>query len=190
MWPWGHAAFGYLLYSLALRASGRRVTGPEALVLAVATQLPDLVDKPLAWQFDVVSSGYAVGHSILVTVPLVLTVVGVAARRGRVRLGLAFAVGQLSHLAGDVLVAVALSRPYTFERVLWPLVSVPPGHPALSFVGRVSYYGSRSVSYLAATDSFVPFVVSAALPVTAVVLTDVLVDGHFSEARSERLRWR
>lgn len=170
MWPWGHAGLGYLLYSLSLRATGRRVTGPEAVVLLVATQLPDLVDKPLAWQFDVVSSGYAVGHSLVVAVPLAVAVLALARRHGRPRLGAAFVVGHLSHLAGDVLVAVALSRPYTVERVLWPLVSVPGSHPELSFLDQIGYYGSEFVAYLGTTDSFLPTLLFTVPPVAAVAL--------------------
>ena len=49
MWPWEHLAFGYVLYSLGVRTlRGRTPRGPPVLVLAVATQVPDLLDKPLA----------------------------------------------------------------------------------------------------------------------------------------------
>ena len=62
MWPWEHLAFGYLLWSLWLRARGRSLPGDwEALVLVFATQLPDLVDKPLAWQLGVLPGGRSLG---------------------------------------------------------------------------------------------------------------------------------
>ncbi|MFC6964015.1 hypothetical protein ACFQL7_23110 [Halocatena marina] len=51
MWPWSHAAVGYLCYSIGTRLVGRRpTTGPTVAVLFGAL-LPDLVDKPLSWVF-------------------------------------------------------------------------------------------------------------------------------------------
>jgi len=71
MWPWGHLAVGYVAFSVFVRFRlGRQPSGHAALALAVATQLPDLIDKPLAWQFGLLSSGISVAHSILVGVPL------------------------------------------------------------------------------------------------------------------------
>jgi hypothetical protein len=50
MLPLGHAALGYLLYTVAGRVSGKQVPLRYAIVpLAVGTQFPDLVDKPLAY---------------------------------------------------------------------------------------------------------------------------------------------
>jgi hypothetical protein len=66
MWPWGHLALGYLLYSPFARARfGRPPTDRATLLLAFGTQLPDLVDKPLAWRLDVLPAGRTLGHSLL-----------------------------------------------------------------------------------------------------------------------------
>jgi hypothetical protein len=49
MWPWGHLAVGYLLSAGA--AYLRDHSSPRGLAvvaLAAGTQLPDLLDKPLA----------------------------------------------------------------------------------------------------------------------------------------------
>ena len=82
MWPWEHAAVGYLLLSLGSRASGRGPPStPAVLALLFGTQLPDLVDKPLSWEFDLFPSGYAVGHSALVAVPVGLLVLALGRRR-------------------------------------------------------------------------------------------------------------
>jgi hypothetical protein len=126
MFPWGHLAVGYLLFSPLVRLWRRR--GPQGLAvfaLAVGTQLPDLVDKPLSWVFHVTPTGYSVAHSVFVAVPVALVVVGALAARGRSEVGVGFAVGYLSHLAADVLFAMALRQPYTVERVLWPTVTLP-----------------------------------------------------------------
>ena len=50
--PWGHLAIGYLCLSLAIRARWRvPPQGPAVIAVAIGTQLPDLIDKPLAWTF-------------------------------------------------------------------------------------------------------------------------------------------
>lgn len=140
MWPWGHLALGYLCYSAVARTTDWRIGDREAVVLAVATQFPDLIDKTLAWVFDVFASGYAAGHSVFVAVPVGVTVVVVALARRRVALGVAFAFGYWSHLLGDVLLAVVLRQPYTVSRVLWPVVSLPGDQSSLGAVQHVGYY--------------------------------------------------
>lgn len=83
MWPWGHLAVGYLLYSAAVRLRTGRPPRAAAVVLLLAgTQLPDVVDKPLAWVYHVVPQGYAVGHSVFVAVP-----VGLVAALGGIAYG-------------------------------------------------------------------------------------------------------
>ena len=58
MWPWGHLALGYLLHSPLARARfGRPPTDRATLLLVIGTQLPDLVDKPLAWWLGVLPAG-------------------------------------------------------------------------------------------------------------------------------------
>lgn len=58
MWPWGHAAIGYLLFSMDTRLRyGRRPGGPATILLFFGTQFPDLVDKPLAWTLPLLPSG-------------------------------------------------------------------------------------------------------------------------------------
>jgi hypothetical protein len=127
MWPWEHAAVGYLLYSLGRRALGRRPPGDgEALVLLGATQFPDLVDKLLSWRFAVFPSGYAAGHSALVAVPVGVLALGAAIRRDRPALGAAFVVGYWSHPVADVLSPLRGGGSPDPGRVLWPLVEQQP----------------------------------------------------------------
>lgn len=94
MWPWEHVAFGYLLYSVY--AHVRRGEPPDALstvAMAIAAVAPDLIDKPLAWEFDVFATGYALGHSVFLAVPLLAGVVAVARRTDRLAAADGFAVG-------------------------------------------------------------------------------------------------
>ena len=65
MWPWGHLAVGYLVYSGLSRWRFGRLPGSVAtLAVALGTQLPDLVDKPLAWTVNVLASGRSLAHSL------------------------------------------------------------------------------------------------------------------------------
>ena len=142
MWPWGHLAFGYVIYSLLSRAwFDEPPRGLSVYVLAFATQLPDLVDKPLSWVFGVFPSGYSVAHSALVAVPLGLAVLALAARRERLPVGVAFAVGWWSHLVGDLLVGAVTRQPTVLGRVLWPLVTLPPYENRMGALQRgLSYF--------------------------------------------------
>lgn len=176
MWPWGHLAFGYLLYSLSRRSLRSGViTGRDVVVLAVATQLPDLIDKPLAWALSVFPSGYALAHSVFLALPLGIAVLALAVRRRRLGLGLAFTVGYWSHLAGDVLLAIALEKPYTITRVLWPVVVLPGSHTSLGTIEQVTYYAVQFFELLATTENPMVYVVYLGPPVAAAILW--IVDG-------------
>ncbi|PSP90315.1 metal-dependent hydrolase [Halobacteriales archaeon QS_4_69_34] len=138
MWPWGHLAIGYLCYSLlARRRFGRPPGGVETLWLALGTQIPDLVDKPLAWTLGVLPAGRSLGHSLLVALLAVAVVALLARQRGWGRAGLAFGVGYLAHLPVDALVPV-LDGEYALLSFLgWPLLSPPPYGEELGFLGQV-----------------------------------------------------
>jgi hypothetical protein len=134
MWPWDHLVFGYLLYAVVVRVTDRDPPGDlQALVVAVATQLPDLIDKPLGWLLGVLPSGRSLGHSLPVFVVLLVGVAwldrrvggrpATTGRHGRVTL--AFAVAFVSHLAGDVLYPVAVGGPFAPQFLLWPFLAVP-----------------------------------------------------------------
>lgn len=136
MWPWEHLAVGYVAYSLANRAFGSRAPDrPEVFVLAVATQLPDLVDKPLGWGTDLLPSGVSLAHSYLVAIPLVTACYLLARRFGKPRLGLAFATGYLLHTPADILARYLLNGELIVGALVWPLVSAPASQPT-PVVGR------------------------------------------------------
>lgn len=134
MWPWEHVVVGYLVFSLSSRALYRRPPGDWAAVaVAVGSVLPDLVDKPLAWQFGVVETGYALAHSGFVAVPVAVAVWAHAWRRGRGSVGAGFAVGYLAHPPADVITYYLRRGSWHPERVLWPVRTAeaagtgPPG---------------------------------------------------------------
>lgn len=162
MWPWEHLALGYLLYSGYSRGRHRQPP-PEsaAVVLAVATQLPDLVDKPLAWTVGVLPSGTTLAHSALTAVPLVVLVLLATRWLDRSADGEAFAVGYGSHLLGDMGYRLLVEdEPVTF--LLWPLLSQPPDDPA-GFVSKLGEYLGEFVAFLGTGEGVWYLLLEAAL---------------------------
>ena len=136
MLPWTHAVFGYLLLVLIGISLRRRLSRAELLAVLVGTQLPDVVDKPLAWSLSVLPSGRSLAHSLLVAVPLCVVVLAVAWRRSHPEVGVAFAVGYASHLVGDTYVAAYYWRPEELTFLLWPLL---PPYPYDDFTGFTDF---------------------------------------------------
>ena len=133
MWPWGHLAVGYLVYVGYLWARHRETPrGWPVLTLAVGTQFPDLVDKPLAYWFNVLPVGRSLTHSYLVAVPLSLGLVLVARRYGVGRAGIAFALGYLTHPFADGLAAILNGQFWALSFMVWPILP-PPAYVAEDF---------------------------------------------------------
>jgi hypothetical protein len=135
MLPWAHAAVGYLLYRVDTRRAGTRPAGVAVLALVVGTQVPDLVDKPLAWTVGILASGRSLGHSLfaLLVVCGVLSVVvaRIDARRRELR---AFALGYLSHLAADGLAPVVEGEYRQLGYLFWPITAPPQSGGKESFL--------------------------------------------------------
>lgn len=169
MWPWEHLALGYLLYSPAVRLSGdRSPRAVEALVLAFATQLPDLIDKPLGWGLGVLPSGLSLGHSLFFALPLV-GVVAVLARRANLGYsGVAFSIGYLSHLLGDV-VYNSLDGVVAIGFLFWPLVS-RQSRDAPSLLFRVARLWSEFRAFLATPSGRIYLLLEVVLLVLALAL--------------------
>lgn len=126
MWPWGHAALGYLLYTVYLRLRSQGIPAGWAVVaLGFGTQFPDLVDKPLAWYIGVLPYGRTLAHSLLVAVPVVMVVGLIARRRNRPLVGVAFGIGYLSHLLGDSLSGIVSQAWGDLFFLVWPLAAAP-----------------------------------------------------------------
>jgi hypothetical protein len=125
MLPWGHLAVGYLVYTVLVRVRGRRApAGAPTLGLALGTQLPDLVDKPLNWWFGIFD-GRGIGHSLLAVTAFCLLVAVVAYRYDRLELGGALSIGIYTHLLGDSYQALLSGEFASAAFLLWPLVPAP-----------------------------------------------------------------
>lgn len=132
MLPPGHVAVGYLVFSLIRRlVYDKRPSDLSTVWLVFGTQLPDVIDKPLAWRFGVLPSGRSLGHSLLFAVPIVLLVDRRLRRRGRPDASQGFVVGYLSHLFTDWLVAHPVYRdgPEWGSFLLWPILASPDYGP-------------------------------------------------------------
>ncbi|OIB57354.1 metal-dependent hydrolase [Natrialba sp. SSL1] len=144
MWPWEHAIIGYLAYSLFCHLYYRdSPTGFEAIAAVFASVLPDIIDKPLAWEYGFFETGYALGHSIFFAIPLALVIGWLARSVEQTRIGIAFGIGYLLHSPSDILHHYATSQKIQYELMLWPLAPVgsyeyPPGFVeySMSLFGR------------------------------------------------------
>lgn len=137
MWPWGHAAVAYLLCSLYIRTRyGRAPAAGIVLPLAVGTQFPDLVDKPLAWTVGVLPSGRAGAHSLLVAVPLLAFLWWRLDGPTERRAWAGFAVGYLTHLATDGVYALLDGEFAELSYLLWPALELPSYEESTGIVGH------------------------------------------------------
>lgn len=126
MWPWNHAALGYLLYAGLTRARSGEPPGDVAtLWLLLGTQLPDLIDKPLAWTVGLVPSGRMLVHTLFVALPACWLAYRYWNQLGRPERGVAFGVGYLSHVFGDAIGSLLIGQPAFARFLIWPLLSVP-----------------------------------------------------------------
>jgi len=153
MWPWEHLAVGYLAYSLYCHLRGDGPPGGWPVVaLAVGTQLPDLIDKPLSWSLGLLASGHSLGHSAFVAVPAAALAVGAAAALGRRRAGEGFAVGYLTHLPGDVFYPLVRGGRPNVDAVLWPLAPAPVSEANVGLFQTFRRLFGRYASELLAGD--------------------------------------
>lgn len=124
MWPWEHAAVAYIVYSLLTRITTHEAPGAGATVaVLVGSQLPDLIDKPLAWWLHVLPSGRSLAHSLLFSVLFFAVALWIGSRRDRPDLGIALGAGSLLHLPGDVFYPVLLGHGPDYKFLFYPFIS-------------------------------------------------------------------
>lgn len=170
MWPWEHLAVGYLCYSLLTRAwTGSSPDWTGALALAVGTQFPDLIDKPLAWEFGVLPSGNTLAHSLFTALPLSVLVLVLAKRLGALHLGAAFVVGYLLHLPGDVVYPVLYGDGLWIDFLLWPIVPAQAGQVP-GFISEFQRLVERTVRFLSSPSGQLYITLEAGLIALAVAV--------------------
>ncbi len=176
MWPWEHLAIGYLAYSAYVHfVDDVSPTTYQAMAVAVGTQFPDLVDKPLAWTLSVVGSGVSIAHSVFTAVGLSAVVVLVSRRVGHRKLGVAFAVGYLLHLPADMAYPVLLGQQPQLEAFLWPVVTTTASASG-GFLANFAYYAVRFVAFLGTGRGALFLVLEFVLLGTTAAVW--IIDGH------------
>lgn len=159
MFPWEHLVLGYVVFSLWSHLRYREPPDwAGALGAAFGSQLPDLIDKPLAWTWGVTETGYAIGHSIFFAPVVLLVTYAVARRLDRMRAGVAFGLAYLSHLVSDVFYPIAFGRPIEPRVILWPIASPPTSTIEGGFLTRTIFYVRRFVTEMTAGE-ITPFIV-------------------------------
>lgn len=138
MWPWGHAAVGYLVYSLLGRQRDRPPGQMAVLALGVGTQFPDLVDKPLGWTLGVLPGGRSLAHSLLTFVLVAGGVVYITRHYRQQVLGVAFAVGYFVHTLTDGLAATVSGEYAELSYLLWPVLPMPEYETEQSFIAHLA----------------------------------------------------
>lgn len=125
MWPMGHAAVAYLLYVGYRRlGTGRAPAGAAVLLVAIGSQFPDLVDKPLSWYLGMLPTGRSLAHSLIVLGPLTGLAYAVAQQFDRTDVAAAFGIGAVSHTLVDAGPALWSGSDASF--LLWPIAVVEP----------------------------------------------------------------
>ncbi|ELZ98027.1 putative membrane-bound metal-dependent hydrolase [Haloferax mucosum ATCC BAA-1512] len=137
MWPWGHLVFGAVVYVVYRRIRELGIARVAVGVsLAIGTQFPDLVDKPLAWNLGLLPTGRSLAHSML-TFALVAVVLYRATKDGpRSEEAVAFLAGYGTHIVGDVLPVVVAGDLDEAVFVFWPLVPAVDYGPEIGAIAR------------------------------------------------------
>ena len=102
-------------------------------VLVIGSQLPDLVDKPLAFSIGILPSGRVFMHSLPFALPLAVLVLVYAWATDRSYLGIGFVWAHLLHLAGDF--RFSLFKGQIPPDLIWPFAPASPS-PDIPFWAR------------------------------------------------------
>ncbi|QLH76864.1 metal-dependent hydrolase [Halosimplex rubrum] len=151
MWPWGHLAVAYLSYVAIVRLRGHRQRLWPLVAVAVGSQLPDLVDKPLAWTFAVLPSGRTLMHSFFAALVMVTVTYWVSRRIQRQEVTVGLGVGMVSHSLVDLGPGVVFGllqgqwdQLQWTTYLLWPLLAAPPYPNDSSFMEHLTTFTLNS----------------------------------------------
>lgn len=124
VYPLGHLAFGYLSIVALARVRDWEFQYPHGLtlaLLAIGTQLPDIIDKPLAYA-GVLPNGRSLAHSLLILTPVVFLGVRYLTHKGYESEARVLAVAIASHLLGDSYLLILRQEWRELGFLLWPVV--------------------------------------------------------------------
>lgn len=113
---------------------------PPSLELTAVTflgsQFPDLVDKPLALQLNLIPTGRVFMHSLPFAIPVWALVIAYSWKTGRLRGGVAFVLAYALHIFADNHQTLTIGR--IPNDLLWPFVAPTPRPPVPYWAGRGS----------------------------------------------------
>jgi membrane-bound metal-dependent hydrolase YbcI (DUF457 family) len=140
MFPLEHflvASLPVLMY--ALICNGHLPSIRLTAVTFIGSQFPDLVDKPLAYQFGLIPSGRVFMHSLPIALPFLLGIIIYGWKTERNRLSLGFAFAYVSHLVADNYRPLFGPHPQIRSDLLWPFVEPVsrPDVPSWAGVGGI-----------------------------------------------------
>jgi len=147
MWPWGHLAVAYLSYAAVVRLRGCRQRLWPLVAVAVGSQLPDLVDKLLAWRFAILPSGRSLMHSLFTALVVVTVSYWIGQRVHRQEVAVGLGIGMVSHSLVDLGPGVVIGllqgqwgQLQWTTYLLWPLLAAPPYPNDSSFTQHFSAF--------------------------------------------------
>jgi membrane-bound metal-dependent hydrolase YbcI (DUF457 family) len=160
MFPIEHALVAFLPVSAYVLLTDRRLPSVRlAAVVFLGSQFPDLVDKPLAYQFGLIPSGRVFMHSLPVALPFLAGVAIYGRQTERPRLTVGFAFAYASHLVADNYGPLFGPRPRVRPDLLWPFADpvARPDVPSWAGVGGIhtTLWTGVSVLVLCATGAIV-----------------------------------
>ena len=135
----------------------RRLPSLEIGAVAfVGSQFPDLIDKPLALQLQLIPTGRVFMHSLPFAIPVWLLVFAYGWKTERPRGAAAFVIAHASHLVADNYVPLALGR--IPNDLLWPF-RPPVARPAVPYWAgpmsiNVHLFTAFSIAVLTVTAYF------------------------------------
>ena len=126
MWPWGHLAVAYLLYSAFTQTKdSHSPSGLAVFALALGSQFPDLIDKPLGWSLSVLPGGRTLAHSVFLAAILIPLVYVFASKYNQSESATAFSLGYIVHLLTDIPPSVLTGDVEELTFLFWPVLEQP-----------------------------------------------------------------
>lgn len=148
MWPWGHVAVAYLVYSAFVRRRYRQSpNSTPVFAVLLASQLPDLIDKPLSWSFGVLPGGRTLGHSVFFAALVLPLLLAVAVRYDRTETGEAFCLGYVLHLLSDLPPSFFGGGLDEATYLFWPVLDQPDYAEPESLLGGFLRYSMGSYEW-------------------------------------------
>jgi hypothetical protein len=127
MLPIEHFVVAFLPVSAYVLGRDRRLPIPGLVAIVfVGSQFPDLIDKPLAYQFGLIPSGRVFMHSLPIAGPFLTIIMLYGWYTGRPRVTSAFVFAHLSHLFADNYRALLQPNPSVPSDLFWPITQPIP----------------------------------------------------------------